>query len=152
MNSEQANNLIEKVNEHFSVDIMKRSRERHLVDVRHTFMVSLRKRGYKTTDIGRYLGKDHATVIHATKKIKELCDYDPDMLKMVEYMDDLVDDFFATEKIYSKGKFIDRYESNRMIACRLIEEYVKEKKEKDKWLHKFGISQKEYRAFTSRLL
>ena len=152
MTDSQAQKLIRRVNEYFEVDLMKRSRARHLVDVRHTFMTSLRKRGYKTTDIGRYLGKDHATVIHASRKVKELCDYDKDMKKLVEYMDDLVDDFFATEKIYSKGSFIDKYESNRIVASRLIDEYVKDHKEIINWLDRFGISYEEFKAFTSRQL
>lgn len=56
--------LKEIVNKVFEVDIMKKYRYRKFVDARMVFAKILRDRGYTITSIGRFIKKDHTTILH----------------------------------------------------------------------------------------
>lgn len=56
--------LEEIVNKTFEIKIKSRKRSREIVDARMLFAKILRERGHTTTAIGRYLGKDHTTIVH----------------------------------------------------------------------------------------
>ena len=57
-------NAIESV---FYVSILENSRLREVVNARMTFAKILVDKGYTKVGIGRYLGRDHATIIHYCK-------------------------------------------------------------------------------------
>lgn len=152
MNLRQSKDLITELNKAFNVDILKKSRSRHLVDVRHCVMYSLRERSYTLAFIAKMFDKNHATVIHATKKMKSLYGVDKDYTKLCTAIDDLVNNFFERERIYGRNPNVESYESLQMGACRLIYEYVKDNAEIEKWLRRFDVTWDEYRMFTSRQL
>ncbi len=59
--------LHQSVEDAFEVDIHSRKREREIVNARITFAHILFERGYNKSMIGRYLNKNHATIIHYCK-------------------------------------------------------------------------------------
>ena len=71
------NEIIDVINQTFSVNILKNSRERELVEnriifskiVRDNFKISLPR-------IGAFLNKNHATIIHYLKQHDALLEYD----------------------------------------------------------------------------
>jgi hypothetical protein len=152
MNKIQVNKLIDKVNEYFSVDMRDKTRKRDVIDIRHTFMYSLRNRGYKTAEIGGFLDKDHATVIHASRKVRDLILVERDMSRLVAAMDEVIDSYILEEKIYSRGGNVDNYESVRVNLCRVLEKFCDSEEERAHWLSKSHISIDEYKSFTSRFL
>ena len=149
MTTSQFDRLVEKVNKQFGVDMREETRRQHVVDIRQVFMKSLRVRGFKSTFIGRNLGKDHATVLHATKKINDLIQFDESIAVLVEHMDQIIDDFFISEQIYSKSSYIQKYEKIRVTAAELINRYTDEEEEIQIWLDRFDITWAEFRDFTS---
>jgi hypothetical protein len=52
------------VNEVFEVEIMNKNRTRHVVDARMVFSKIIRDRGHTLTSIGRFLKKDHTSILH----------------------------------------------------------------------------------------
>jgi len=154
MNSRQKEKLVQIINEHFDVDILKNTRQRRIVDVRHCLSYALRKRDYTYTEIGRMLKKDHATIIHAERKVEELYLVDRDFTKLVNAVNDVIDNFYTTNKIYGRKSHIEGYESIRMTAARLLErssQYM-DKEEIDSWMDRIGISKKEYNTFNSQVV
>jgi hypothetical protein len=61
--------LTKIVNYHFECDINSRCRERRFVNGRMVFSHMLRQRGYTCSAIGRYMNRDHATVLHYAKNL-----------------------------------------------------------------------------------
>jgi len=57
----------QSVEDAFEVDIHSKTREREVVNARITFANILFQRGYNKSMIGRYLNKNHATIIHYCK-------------------------------------------------------------------------------------
>lgn len=154
MNIRQKEKLIQLINESFDVDILKNTRQRRVVDIRHCLSYALRKRDYTTTEIGMMIKRDHATVIHAERKVEELYLIDKDFTKLVNAVNDVIDSFFISNKIYGRKSHIEGYESIRMTAARLLErssEYM-DKEEVDAWMDRIGISKKEYNTFTSQIV
>jgi len=152
MNLRQSQDLIKELNTHFSVDITKKSRVRHLVDIRHCAMFSLRKRQYGLNFIGEIFDQNHASVIHAVKKVNALYGLDKDYTKLSTAIDEVIDNFFEKEKIYSRTLNAEKYEALQMAACRLISEYVTNNQEIESWLLRMGLTWDQYRTFTSRQL
>tara|TARA_R110002110_G_scaffold192460_1_gene400584 strand:- start:88 stop:615 length:528 start_codon:yes stop_codon:yes gene_type:complete len=62
--------LKDAVNEVFCLDMMKRTRQRPYVNARMVFSSILFERGYNKSEIGRYLKKNHATVIHYCRSLE----------------------------------------------------------------------------------
>jgi hypothetical protein len=56
--------LEEIVNKIFEIKIKSRKRSRVIVDARMVYAKILRERGHTVTAIGKYLGKDHTTIVH----------------------------------------------------------------------------------------
>jgi len=63
------NALREIVEGAFNSDIMSPARDRAIVNARISFANLLIERGHSLTEIGRYLGKHHATIIHYRKTL-----------------------------------------------------------------------------------
>ena len=64
-------------------------------------------------------------------------------------MDQIIDDFFISEQIYSKSNYIKKYEKIRCTAAELINRYTDEEEEIQIWLDRFDITWAEFRDFTS---
>lgn len=56
--------LTEIVNKHFNENILRKSRRVNLVNARMVFSKILRERGYTLSQIGRFLSKDHSTIVN----------------------------------------------------------------------------------------
>jgi len=52
-------------------DILGKSRTKHLVGVRRLCILMLRQKGFSTTEIGRVMGRDHSTIVHALKCMQQ---------------------------------------------------------------------------------
>lgn len=154
MNTLQKEKLIQLINESFDVDILKKTRERRIADIRHCFCYALRKRDYTLTSIGAMINRDHATVIHAERKVEELYLVDKDFTKLINAVNDVVDNFFMSNKIYGRKSHIEGYESIKMTAARLLERSSEhmEEEEINAWMDRMGISKKEYKTFTSQIV
>ncbi len=63
------------------VNVITKNRKRHEVEARMVYSSMLRDMGYSLTQIGGVLKKDHTTVIHYLRKLKELTDIDKSLLK-----------------------------------------------------------------------
>ncbi len=72
-------NLIKQIEEHFRIDDMtKNTRLREYTDARAVYSYILKESGRSYLSIGKELHKNHATIIYAVKKvknIKELLEY-----------------------------------------------------------------------------
>jgi hypothetical protein len=62
-------------------DIFASNRKRSVVESRMIFSSMLRDMGYSLVTIGNVLKKDHTTIIHYLRKIKELIEVDGSLLK-----------------------------------------------------------------------
>ena len=72
-------NLTKQIEKHFGIDDMhKRTRQREYADARAVYSYILKERGRSYPSIGKELHKNHATIMHSVKKvknIKELLEY-----------------------------------------------------------------------------
>lgn len=63
------------------LSIMDNTRKRPIVTYRHVFCKIARLMGYSMTNIGKYIGRDHATIIHSVKTVDNLIEAkDKDMM------------------------------------------------------------------------
>jgi hypothetical protein len=73
------------VNEVFEVNIMSRDRYRDIVDARRIYSLILREQGYSYTKIGKFIRKDHATVLHYHRNIDYILKADPQLKQKYLY-------------------------------------------------------------------
>ena len=73
-------NLRMIINEVFEVDIIMKGGNRNLVNSRKVFSKIMTGRGYSLSSIGRYLEKDHTTIIHYVRDVDALLKYTPNVL------------------------------------------------------------------------
>lgn len=73
---EEADSLIDIVNDVFSVDVYAKSRQRDIIDARYIYSKILRDRGYSYQSIGDSIKKNHATIIHYMKNVDSILTYD----------------------------------------------------------------------------
>lgn len=62
-------NLINKVIEKTGINILAKDRSKTKVLIRQAICYHLRQNSFSTPEIGKILGQDHSTIIHALKKI-----------------------------------------------------------------------------------
>lgn len=65
-------------------EMMGPRRFRKIVDARHAAFYVAWSVGHTTTDIGRYFGRDHSTVVVARDKVMSMLDFDARMEKVVK--------------------------------------------------------------------
>lgn len=70
------------VSEKFNVEIIKRTNKRDAVSARKIFSKILIDRGYTKSEVGRYLKKDHSTIVHYMGDVDWLIKYTPLMEEM----------------------------------------------------------------------
>jgi len=63
------------------VDIFVNNRKRNVVEARMVFASILRDMGYSLNEIGKTMKKDHTTIIHYERKLKDLVSIDKSLLK-----------------------------------------------------------------------
>tara|TARA_R110000765_G_scaffold39003_2_gene85085 strand:+ start:2053 stop:2706 length:654 start_codon:yes stop_codon:yes gene_type:complete len=69
------------VEEVFDAKIMLLNRKRDTVDARRIYSFILRERGYRYTKIGRFLQKNHATILHYTRDINVILKTNPSLME-----------------------------------------------------------------------
>jgi|TARA_B100000780_G_C21026859_1_gene411662 hypothetical protein len=66
----EVNLIVKLTNERFGTDLQTKGRKRNSVNARMTCSYILRRRGFTLTQIGSFLGRDHATILHYLKNIE----------------------------------------------------------------------------------
>lgn len=148
MTIKEQRELIEMLNDFFNIELMDTSRVRSLVDVRQTVMFVLRNMGYTTIQIGRMFEKDHATVIYACRKVKDIIEIEPEMNKLYRVVNSLVLNFIQEKRITTRKVVLQEAEKLRQQFCRLLHYYRDQHEDKDYWLSQADISQETYDLYT----
>ena len=96
------------VQEVYNLDIKSKTRERPYVNARITFAYILWERGFNKSEIGRYLGKNHATICHYCKNFEGYIKTDPTLKRYYEearsvYMDNF-DPVYTMERAQLKSE------------------------------------------------
>jgi len=73
----------------FDVDILLKVRKRQYVNARMVFSKILSDNGYGITNIGRYLKKDHSSIIHYMDVIKTVLKFDEVLMGKYMYAKDM---------------------------------------------------------------
>ena len=66
-----------------AVHVFSPTRKRDVVFARHMVMYLLRQSGHKYTAIGRFMHRDHATVIHGCRSIEDRMEVEPRIAELV---------------------------------------------------------------------
>ncbi len=77
--------------EFFKIDIEKQTRKREVVEARYMYYEICRIWRMSLNEIGKSVGRDHATVLHGTKRFKILCDVDVDFKNNFDSLKTIVD-------------------------------------------------------------
>lgn len=67
--------LRDRMLEQTGIDVLRRTRLAEVVEARTVFVCVCQLEGYAQTQIARFLGKDHSTVCHAYKTMRNAFDY-----------------------------------------------------------------------------
>lgn len=153
VNNTEMDELKDIVESMFMVNIQNKSRAREFVDARMIFCRILRDRGFQWTSIGKYLSKDHSTIIHLFQQSTDIFPLDGRLMQMYikckdKFMEDKYDytptqrneiknelDFLRNEinELISKNerleKYADRYRRFEGVI-NLIESRTKKGEEK----------------------
>lgn len=147
--------LVSTVNTFFGVDIVKRSRKRELVDVKHAFRYVMRDLGYGLAKIGNMMNCDHATVLHSYNKAHDYMAYDKDFTDLVFVMKSVVREFHAANNIRTKRSEETRSESILSVFCMLLYKFEGDQINEDElehWLCLAGLEQSQYRTIVENKL
>jgi hypothetical protein len=63
------------VSDEFKVEIVKKTNKREAVNARKIFSKILCERGYTRSEIGRYLKKDHSSIVHYMNDVDDMIKY-----------------------------------------------------------------------------
>lgn len=72
--------VLQTVSEHLNVnvfDVLGPSRHQHLVDARHMAMLLMQQRGMSLKSIGRFMNRDHTSVLYSIRAIRNLIEIYP---------------------------------------------------------------------------
>jgi hypothetical protein len=64
----------------FEIDVLMKGNSRNIVNSRKVFSKILKNKGYTLVSIGKYLEKDHTTIIHYLNDVDGLLKYTPNVL------------------------------------------------------------------------
>lgn len=102
-------------------EIPLKSRKREYVIYRHSFLVALRKYSTMSLDaIGKILGKDHATVIHACKQHEMNYKFDRDYKAVYYQVDDIVAKTMLPHSLLEEHTYDEFMERNKAVRERLM--------------------------------
>lgn len=96
-----SNIIKSSIQDFFKIDINQKTRKREVVEARFMYYELCRKNRMSLAQIGRFVGKDHATVLHGTKRFEILCEVDIDFKKNFQALKSIVD-FRSSRKIMPK--------------------------------------------------
>ena len=99
------NHLKDVVNEVTGQDILENSRVRDVVVARCIFWHILRKRTrMSSTEMGRFVNRDHASVLHGIKTLDNLMSYDNTIVALYDAVVNAFDDAFNVKVDDTKDK------------------------------------------------
>ena len=77
INNANIRNIVKQsIWEFFKIDIEKQTRKREVVEARYMYYQVCRIWRMSLNEIGKSVGRDHATVLHGTKRFEILCEID----------------------------------------------------------------------------
>ena len=81
------------------VDIMRKSRQREIISGRKVFAKILTEQGFTRVEIGKYLRKDHSTIVH----------YIADVDHMIKYTEGMSEKYLTCRRLFAEsiGEKID---------------------------------------------
>ena len=123
------NNLINRVNKHFDVDITKNSRRREIVMARAAFYCLARKKTrHTTTPIGKIVNRDHSSVIYSMNNFENWQNCDLHFKNEFEKLRKIVFNELSVEDLMKK-KVLIKYKFLKIAKNLLLVEVDKLKKE-----------------------
>lgn len=128
-NNFEATKTLEFVNDFFGFDVSVKSRKRSIVEARMMY-AKLMNRYTKSSlsDIGRMIGKDHATVIHYLRNFKHIKKQDQEFSAKFDIMSEMYEDFrncwFDVDR-YDDKRRIQILESSLKVATEKKDAYEK---------------------------
>jgi len=123
------NNLINRVNKHFEVDITQNSRSREIVMARAAFYwLAKNKTKYTTTRIGSIVNRDHSSVIYSMNNFENWLNCDLNFKNEFEKLRKIVFNELSVEDL-TKKKMLIKYKFLKIAKNLLIVEVNKLKKE-----------------------
>tara|TARA_R110001599_G_scaffold132349_2_gene309084 strand:+ start:1957 stop:2409 length:453 start_codon:yes stop_codon:yes gene_type:complete len=92
-------------------EVLSKSRQRQFVDCRRLIYTLIREiYNYPLLVIGKYFGKNHATIIHQLKVHKQLCEYGSDYQRNYNKIKDLMvinkDSFVVSEILIEQRNYL----------------------------------------------
>ena len=142
MEQQELNQLQEIVDNVFSVSIKSKSRHRNLVNARMVFSKIARGRSYGYCEIGRFLGKNHATIIHYTKNFDIYCMTDDELLNNYILCNNMMggefDELYVMEKDKLRSEIVSLKEEIISLHSELLCLKLKDKSD-EKFLDIFNI-------------
>ena len=97
------------VNKVFSASVLSKERLRDNVDARKSLCMIMRNYGASYSDIGRFLKKNHATVIHLCKSGDGLLESDRDFLQKHSLASGFFNDTHGSPAVPSKASIKSKY-------------------------------------------
>ena len=140
--------LLGVIDETFHSNIMSLNRCRDNVDGRRAFCAILKNEGYSYNRIGRFLNKNHATIIHYTRGVEGILQTDPAFYKkynkaaeaFFKRIDRLDNDLVSTEI----NKLKDKITAERSDSSILAHEVKRLHQQKDLLEAKLGVYNDKY--------
>lgn len=129
-NNFEATKTIEFVNDFFGFDISIKSRKRQIVEARMMYAKLMsRYTNFSLSDIGRLIGKDHATIIHYLRNFKNIKKQDQEFSTKFDIMSEVYEEF-------RKAWFdVERFDDKRRIQ--ILESSLKATTEKKDTYEKY---------------
>jgi hypothetical protein len=111
--------ILKSINENTDIDLRtNKRRKRDVIDVKTIFChIARKKTKYTCYEIGKFIGIDHATVLHHCKKFNDLIGVDKDFKSLYDRI------YFDIDRIYFDIDFIDDERDLREYACRHLLQY-----------------------------
>lgn len=94
------------VTDTFKVEIVKKTNKREAVNARKIFSKILSERGYTRSEIGRYLKKDHSTIVH----------YMNDVDDMIKYTAGMAEKYLICKELFTNSISETTNEENKTIV------------------------------------
>lgn len=113
------------IQDFFKIDVSKRTRKREVVEARYMFYELCRNKRMSLAQIGRFVNKDHATILHGIKRFGILCEVDIEFKNNFESLKTIVD-FRSSRKILSitSGKSLSYQLADALRLIKKLEDEI----------------------------
>tara|TARA_R100000458_G_C8277577_1_gene253140 strand:- start:2411 stop:2884 length:474 start_codon:yes stop_codon:yes gene_type:complete len=140
-NTTSLNKLYKVINQVFGVtkeQLAAKSRRRVFVGARSVFAVIARRRLFiGTVQLGHYLGRDHSSITHYTRKHDDLCKFDPQYKELYELcLRSFEEEFLGKSFIKDNNLNADNKLNIAYIKINVLEDENKRLKESLDRIHK----------------